>query len=104
MVHLRVRGPICAGKTNGPRGVSAMKLDLSEVRDSLYFWPAVTLSGIAVFFFGWAALILEQNWIGQAIWGALAALTAMVLLITAIRASHRAVTQRRRLAAPTIRL
>jgi hypothetical protein len=39
-------------------------LDLSEVRHSLYFWPAVTLSGIAVFFFGWAALIFgtELGW------------------------------------------
>jgi FtsH-binding integral membrane protein len=77
-------------------------LDLSEVRHSLYFWPAVTLSGIAVFFFGWAALILEQNWVGQAIWGAVATVFAIVLLITAIRASHLTVTQRRRPAVPTI--
>jgi FtsH-binding integral membrane protein len=76
--------------------------DLSEVRHSVYFWPAVSLSGIAVFFFGWATLILERDWLGQAIWGAAAALMAMVLLVTAIRASHRTATQRRRLAAPTI--
>jgi hypothetical protein len=71
-------------------------LDLSEVRYSLYFWPAVTLSAIAVFFFGWAALISAENWVGQAIWGAAATLIAMVLLFTAIRASHRTATQRRR--------
>ena len=66
--------------------------DLSEVRHSLYFWPAVTLSGIAVFFFAWAGLILERDWLGQAIWGAVAALMAMVLLVTAMRASHRTAT------------
>jgi len=76
-------------------------LDLSEVRYSLYFWPAVALAGIAVFFFGWAALISTQNWVGQAIWGAAATLIAMTLLFTAIRASHHTVTQRRRSAGPT---
>lgn len=78
--------------------------DLSEIRYSLYFWLAVTLSAIAAFFFGSAALISEQNWLGQAMWGAVATLIAMGLLITAIRASHRTATQRRHSAAPTIRV
>jgi hypothetical protein len=47
---------------------------------------------------------LERDWLGQAIWGAVAALMAMTLLVTAIRASHRSAAQRRQLAAPTIRV
>jgi len=77
-------------------------LDLSQVRHSLYFWPAVALSTLAVFFFGWAVLISNQDWAGQAMWGALATVFAMVLLVMAIRESHHTGAQRRRSAAPTI--
>jgi uncharacterized protein (DUF983 family) len=64
-------------------------LHLSEARDSLYFWPILTLSAIAVFFFGWAVQISAENWVGQAIWGALSTIIALVLLAMAVRAWHR---------------
>ena len=71
-------------------------LDLSQVRHSLAFWPAVGLSAIAAFFFGWAALISSQNWLGQAVWGVLATVIAMVLLVMALRESHRTGARPRR--------
>jgi hypothetical protein len=62
---------------------------LSEARDSFYFWPIVTLSAIAVFFFGWAVQISAENWVGQAVWGGLSTLIALVLVAMAVRDSHR---------------
>ena len=65
-------------------------LHLTESRKSLYFWPGVTLSAIALFFFAWAVLISAQDWLGQAIWGTLAAALALLFLAMAARNSHRA--------------
>jgi len=63
--------------------------DLNESHNSLYFWPGVTLSAIAIVFFGWAVLLSDQNWLGQAIWGSLATLIAAVCLTIAARESRR---------------
>jgi hypothetical protein len=62
---------------------------LSDARDSLYFWPILTLSAIAVFFFGWAVQISAENWVGQVVWGGLSTLIALVLVAMAVRDSHR---------------
>jgi len=64
-------------------------LHLSGLRNSLYFWPGVTLSAIAIFFFGWAVLISSQDWVGQAIWAALATVIASACLVKAARESRR---------------
>jgi hypothetical protein len=77
-------------------------LNLSQVRHSLCFWPAVMLSAIAVFFFGWAVVISSQDWAGQVMWGAVASVGAILLLFSAIRESHRMVVQRRRPPTPTV--
>jgi hypothetical protein len=77
-------------------------LNLSQVGQSLCFWPAVVLSVIAVFFFGWAVVISSQDWAGQVMWGAVASVGAILLLYASIRESHRMVGQRRRLPTPTI--
>ena len=65
-------------------------LHLTESRKSLYFWPGVTLFAIALFFFAWAVLISAQDWLGQAIWGTLAAALGLAFLAMAARNSHRA--------------
>ena len=57
---------------------------LNESQNSLYFWPGMTLSAIAIFFFGWAVVASSQDWLGQAIWGALAAVIALVCLAAAL--------------------
>jgi drug/metabolite transporter (DMT)-like permease len=62
---------------------------LSESHNSLYFWPGVIVSAIAILFFGWAVLVSGQDWVGQAIWGTLAAVFAAVLLALAARDSRR---------------
>jgi len=77
-------------------------LNLSQVGNSLCFWPAVVLSVIAVFFFGWAVVISSQDWAGQVMWGAVASVGAILLLYASIRESHRMGGQRRRPTAPTI--
>jgi FtsH-binding integral membrane protein len=64
-------------------------LHLTESRKSLYFWPGATLLATALFFFVWGVLISGQNWLGQAIWGTLAAVFALVFLAMAVRESHR---------------
>jgi hypothetical protein len=64
-------------------------LHLGGLHDSLYFWPGVILSAIAIFFLGWAVLISSQDWVGQAIWGALAAMIASACLVKAARESRR---------------
>ena len=63
--------------------------DLNESHNSLYFWPGVTLSAIAIVFFGWAVLISSQDWVGQAIWAALATVIASACLVKAARESRR---------------
>ena len=73
-------------------------LHLTEFRKSLYFWPGVTLLAIALYFSVWGVLISDsvwgvlvsdRNWVGQAIWGTLAAVFALVFLAMAARESHR---------------
>ena len=63
---------------------------LTESRKSLWFWPGVTLFATALFFFAWAVLISGQDWLGQAIWGTLAAVLALAFLAMTARDSHRA--------------
>jgi drug/metabolite transporter (DMT)-like permease len=65
---------------------------LSKSPDSPYFWPGVGLSVIGILFFAWAVLISSQDWVGQAIWGALATVIAVVLLAAAGRHSRRALS------------
>jgi hypothetical protein len=77
-------------------------LNLSQVGHSLCFWPAVILSVIAVFFFGWAVVISSQDWAGQVMWGAVASVAAILLLFSAIRESHRMGAQHRRPTTPAI--
>lgn len=67
---------------------------LSNARNSFYFWPIVTLSAVAVFFFGWAVQISSQNWAGQAVWGGFATIIVLVLAAMAVRDSHRASVSR----------
>jgi hypothetical protein len=62
---------------------------LGNAFKSLYFWPIVTLSAVAVFFFGWAVQISAQNWAGQAAWGTLATIIVVVMVVMAVRDSHR---------------
>jgi FtsH-binding integral membrane protein len=89
----------------GQEKYKAMKaLDLSQIHHSLYIWPAAILSAFAVFFFGWAALISNQNWAGQVMWGGLAAVIATVLLVMAIRESNRSGAQHGRSVAARIRV
>lgn len=61
---------------------------LGNAFESLYFWPIVTLSAVAVFFFGWAVQISAQNWAGQAVWGTLATIIVMVMVVVAVRDAH----------------
>jgi len=63
-------------------------LHLSESHKSLYFWPGVTLSVIAILFFVWGLMLFSENWMGQAIWGTLATVFAVVLLAMAVRDSR----------------
>jgi hypothetical protein len=62
---------------------------LSKSHHSPYFGPGLALAAVATFFFGWALLISSQDWMGQAIWGALAGVIAVVLLTLAARDSRR---------------
>jgi hypothetical protein len=78
------------------------RINLGQARNNLYFWPVVTLSAIAAFFFGWAGLLYSQNWLGQGIWGAFATLIAVYLLIMGIRESRLAAAQRRPSGAPMV--
>lgn len=64
-------------------------LGLGELRSSFYFWPAVTMAVIGLFFFGWAVTISDRDWLGQGMWAVLFSLIALVLLASAARESRR---------------
>jgi hypothetical protein len=74
------------------------RIHLNEVHSSLYFWPGVTLSAIAVFFSVWAVLISGGNWAGQAVWASLATVLAALLLTMAVRGSRHSTGSPQRLA------
>ena len=77
-------------------------LNLSQVGNSLCFWPAVVLSATATFFFGWAVVISSQDWAGQVMWGGVATVGAILLLFSSIRESHRLGASRRHPTTSTI--
>jgi hypothetical protein len=74
----------------GKRTAAMRRLRVSHSHKSTYFWPGMILSAIAIFFFGWGILLFSENWMGQAIWGALATVIAVFLLAMAVRDSRRA--------------
>jgi len=65
------------------------RLHLSEFQKSVYFWPGMILSAIAIFLFAWGFLLFSEDWMGQAISGALATVIAVFLLAMAVRDSRR---------------
>lgn len=70
-------------------------LRLGAVPSSFYFWPAVTMAAVGVFFFGWAATLADRDWLGQGMWAVLFSIIALVLLSSAVRESRRTLRVRR---------
>lgn len=70
-------------------------LRLGAVPSSFYFWPAVAMAAVGVFFFGWAATLAGGDWLGQGMWAVLFSVIASVLISSAVRESRRTLRVRR---------